>query len=68
MELFHEIPDGAAIIRMKHGLHKQAKIYRRSGHVYIGVQGGFVRIMPKFGNYWPTANPNITVVDITEDI
>ena len=68
MELFHEIVDGAAIVRLKHGLHKQVKIYRRKGFVYVGVSGGFVRIVTKFGDYWTTANPNISVIDITENI
>lgn len=65
MELFHEIPDAQAIIRCGGGVYKQVKLYRRGGHTYVGARGGFVRIHTKFGDTWPTSNPDITVLDMT---
>ena len=64
MELFHEIPDAQAIIRCKGGVFKQVKLYRRGEHRFIGARGGFIRICAKFGDYWPTSNPDTTVVDM----
>ena len=64
MELFHEIPDAQAIVRCKGGVYKQVKLYRRGPHKYVGLRGGFVRILTKFGDTWPTSNPDTTVVDL----
>lgn len=64
MDLFHEIPDAQCIVRCKGGVYKQAKLYRRGEHTYVGARGGFVRICAKFGDTWPTSAPDITVVDM----
>lgn len=68
MELFHEIPDAQCIVRCKGGVYKQAKLYRRGEHTYVGIRGGFVRICAwmKFGDTWPTSAPDITVVDMEQ--
>lgn len=68
MQLFHEIPDAAAIVRQKGGVFKQAKVFHRNGRLYVGAAGGFVRICAKFGDTWGTSAPNVSVVDISQDV
>lgn len=64
MQLFHEIPDAAAIIRAKGGVFKQTKVFHRAGRLYVNAAGGFVRVCAKFGDTWGTSAPNVTVVEI----
>lgn len=66
MELFHEIPDELAIIRLRGGVYKQTKLYRRGDMMFAGAAGGFVRILPKFGDTWGTSHPNVTVIDMSD--
>lgn len=68
MLLFHEIPDGQAIIRIKGSVHKQVKLYHRGERVYIPFGGGYVRIVAKFGDEWGTAAPNVKVIDMVTDV
>lgn len=68
MELFHEIPDAQAIIRGRGGVHKQTKVYSRAGNIYVAALGGYIRVCAKLGDNWPTANPNLTVIDISQDV
>lgn len=41
--LFHEIPDGVAILK-KGGVYKQTQLFHRDGRVYASAQGGYVRL------------------------
>lgn len=68
MELFHEIPDELAIIRLRGGVYKQAKLYRRGDLIFVGASGGYLRVLPKFGDTWGTSHPNTTVIDMSEAV
>lgn len=68
MQLFHEITDAQAIVRGKGRVFKQSKVYSRAGKLYIAALGGYVKICAKLGNDWVTSNPNLTVIDISQDI
>lgn len=68
MEMFHEIPDESAIIRQRGGVFKQAKLFRRGEQIYVAAQGGYVRVLKKFGDTWGTSNPNTTVVDMSDEV
>lgn len=68
MDLFHIIPDAEGIIRIRGAVFKQVKLYQRKGRVFIGAQGGFVRITTQLGDEWGTSAPGITVIDLPDDI
>ena len=51
-DLFHVIEDAHTVLRRR-GVFKQAKLYRRSGVLYAGVGGGFVRLMTNGGTTQP---------------
>lgn len=68
MQLFHEIPDGQAIIRVSGNVLKQVKLYHRGERVYIPAGGGYVRIVAKFGDEWGTAMPKVKVIDMADDV
>ncbi len=68
MELFHEIPDELAIIRLRGGVYKQTKLYRRGDTIFVGAAGGFVRVLHKFGDTWGTSHPTTTVIDMSEAV
>jgi hypothetical protein len=54
VQLFHEIPEGAVILRTRGGVFRQAKVYRRGEHIYAGHAGGFVRLLRYSGTSVPT--------------
>lgn len=61
MELFHIIEDGAVILRVKGGVFKQAKVFRRDGDVFAGVGGSsFIRLVRGGG----TSDPRTTWLDV----
>lgn len=60
MDLFHVIEDGAAILRLKRGVFRQAKIYRRGADVFAAVGGGFVRLLAHGG----TTNTDVTCLEV----
>ena len=60
MELFHVIEDGAAILRFKRGIFRQAKIYRRGADVFAGVGGGFIRLLAHGG----TTNVDVSCLEV----
>lgn len=68
MELFHEMPDELAIIRLRGGVYKQAKLFRRGDQVFVAAAGGYVRVLKKFGDTWGTSYPTITVIDMSDKI
>lgn len=68
MELFHEIPDELAIIRLRAGVYKQTKLYRRGDLIFVGASGGYLRVLPKFGDTWGTSHPNTTVIAMNDTI
>lgn len=68
MFTFHRIEDAVAIIRLKGGIFKQVNVYHRNGKVYVAYGSGFVRLYSKFGEVWGTSNPNVSVVDISQDV
>lgn len=55
MELFHEIPEGLAIVRTK-GVFKQVKIYRRDRDVYAQHGSGFIRLLQHGGTTAPAVH------------
>lgn len=55
MDLFHEIPDAAVILRTK-GVFKQAKVYRRGRDVFAAVGSGFIRLLQSGGTTIPTTH------------
>lgn len=68
MDLFHEIPDAAAILRVGNGVHKQTKVFHRGGRVFVPHGGGFIRVVCEFGGTWGTSHPKATVIDISQDV
>ena len=68
MQLFHEIPDALAIVRLPRGVYKQSKLYHRNERVFVAHSGGFVRICAHFGDTWGTSCPGVSVVDMPSDI
>ena len=56
MELFHIIDDGAAVLRLKGGLMKQTKIFRRGESIHAGISGGYLLLRRGNG----TINPYIS--------
>lgn len=64
MNLFHVINDGVAVLRVKGGIFKQSKIYRREAMVYAALGGGFVRLTRSGG----TTNPNTTWHEVEEKL
>lgn len=68
MDLFHEIPDAEAVIRVANGVYKQSKVYHRGERVFIQAAGGFVRVCCQFGEEWGTSHPKIKVLDISQDV
>lgn len=55
MDLFHEIPDGAVILRSK-GVFKQAKVFRRGADVFAAHGTGFIRLLSSGGTTLPTTH------------
>jgi hypothetical protein len=60
VQLFHVIEDGAAILRLKGGVYRQTKIYRRGAEVFVGLGGGFVRLLKGGG----TTKPDVTCLEV----
>lgn len=67
MELFHEMPDEQAVIRVGRGVYKQAKLFRRGDQVFVAAAGGYVRVLKKFGDTWGTSHPATTVIDMSDN-
>ena len=55
MDRFHEIPDGAVILRTK-GVFKQAKVFRRGKDVFAANGSGFIRLLQRSGTTIPTTH------------
>lgn len=68
MDLFREIPDAEAILRVANGVFKQSKLYHRGERVFVQGGGGFVRICAEFGGEWGTSHPKIKVIDYTQGV
>jgi hypothetical protein len=64
MDLFTQIDDAKAIVRIKGLILKQVDVYHRRGRVYVPHSGGFVRVTAKFGDTYGTAHPSIKVDEI----
>jgi len=64
MDLFTIIEDAQAIVRLPKGVHKQVKVYHRTGRIYVAHGGGFVCVTAKFGDAHGTSHPDVKVVDI----
>lgn len=62
MDLFHEIEGAVAIVRLKNGVEKQTKMFRRGDRVFIPHSGGFLRVCSGFENDWGTAHPQVKLV------
>lgn len=67
MELFTQIDDAHAIIRLPKGVQKQVKLYKREDRVYVPHSGGYVEVRSIYNAREPlpltTAHPDIKVVD-----
>lgn len=68
MDLFHEIPDAEAVLRVANGVYKQSKVFHRGNRVFVQGGGGFVRVCCCFGEEWGTSHPKIKVIDISQDV
>ncbi len=55
-DLFHIIQDAHVVLRMKNGVYRQAKVYRRGNRFYAGYGAGFIRL----GSGDATSCPNIS--------
>lgn len=53
--LFHEIADAQIVLRSK-GVFKQAKLFRRGGHVYAAYGSGYVRLLKHAGTTHPAVS------------
>lgn len=63
--MFHVIQDAYCIVRQRNGVHKQAKVYQYNNGLYVGVKGGYVRLM-KDGN---VGTPDMSWIElVTHDI
>lgn len=61
MELFHIIDEGAAILKLKGGVYKQAKIYRRGDQVFAEAGSNtFIRLVRGGG----TTKPAVTWLEV----
>lgn len=58
--MFHVIQDAHAIVRSKHGVYKQVKVYQYKEGLYIGIKGGYCRLM-KGGD---VATPDCSYVEL----
>lgn len=63
MQRFHVIDEGAVVVRVKGGLYRQCKVYRRGRDVFAGVGGGYIRLLARAG----TTNPNVTWLELEAD-
>ena len=59
--MFHVIQDGYAIVRSKRGIHRQCRLYQYREGLYIGLSGGFVRLMTN-GN---VGTPDVSYLEIS---
>lgn len=66
MEIFTVIEDAYAIVRFPKGVFKQTKIYSRKERLYVPHAGGFIRILGRFGEAWPTSHPDIKVIEMDD--
>lgn len=55
MDLFHEIPEGVAVLRTK-GVFKQSKLFRRGRDVFATAGSGFIRLLQHGGTTVPTTH------------
>lgn len=58
--MFHIIQDAYCITRNKNGIYKQARLYRYKEGLYVGVGGGFARLL-RNGD---VGTPNLSYVDL----
>lgn len=58
--MFHIIQDAYCITRNKRGVYKQAKVYRYKNGLYVGVSGGYARLM-KTGD---VGTPDVSWVEL----
>lgn len=63
IELFHQIDDGVAVVRIGQ-IWKQTKLFQRAGVLFIPHAGGYVRVCDMFGDAWGTALPKMSVIDL----
>lgn len=61
---FHVIEDSIAIIRLKGGVQKQVKLYRRGSSVFIPHGGGYLRVVYQMGERFGTDNPDLFVLEL----
>lgn len=68
LQPFTVVEDGLAILRLKNGIHKQVKVYHRTGKLYVPQSGGYVRIIPqRWDDYFATGHPDTKVLEIEGD-
>lgn len=65
IQLFSQVDEADAIIRLKRGIHKQVKVYHRAGKLYIPHSGGYIRIVPQlWDESFSTGHPDVKVLEI----
>jgi hypothetical protein len=68
VDLFHQIEDAEAIVRLKGGVYKQTKLFRRGSRIFVQHGGGFARICARWDNEWGTSVPQLKVIGMTEHV
>ena len=65
LQPFTAVEDGIAILRCKHGVQKQVRVYHRGGTLFVPLAGGYVRIVPtSFDGAFSTIHPDAKVLEI----
>ncbi len=63
MQVFTQIQDALALIRLPKGVYKQTPMYARGGKVYVPHSGGFIQVRSAFNDRFATSHPDVQVVE-----
>lgn len=64
IDLFSQLPDCHAIVRLPKGVYKQTGVYLRGSRFYVPHGSGYIEIRgrDKTGHY--TSHPDVRVIDL----
>jgi hypothetical protein len=64
MEVFSQLDESLAIIRVGKGIEKQVKLFLRGTALYVPYGGGYVEVRKKLdGLGWATAHPLVRLLE-----
>jgi len=64
VELFTVIDDAWGILKLKKGVLKQVKLYKRNGRVYAPHAGGYIEIRAKeYDEAYSTSHPDVRLME-----